>query len=157
MKTIIKTSIKTVLLTVVCGLMLHGCASLNPFSFLEEKPQLEVNANVGKNVNQDKATVKVETGKTEQTADRISNDTKNVYTAGTVNQIAERIPPYIIILLVLAFGWCIPDPTVCYKGVKYVIGDIANHLIITPIRAVANFILALFGRNKTSEGPRESN
>jgi len=149
-------SLRLLVIIVTCSIALAGCSSLSPFGFLEKKPQLEVNANVGKNVTQDKATVKVETGKTEQTADSISNDTKNVYTARTVNQVTEQIPPYIIGLLILAFGWCIPDPTKCYTGVKYVIGDIANHFIVVPVRAIANFILALFGRNTSKLGGRKN-
>jgi len=135
---------KKFILVCILLMLTPSCSSLNPLSFLNDDPKLEVNANVGKNVEQEKSKIKVETGTSNQTADTISNDT--TYQAKTVNQITQDIPPYIIGLLILGFGWIIPDPRICYNGVKWIIKDIAGALIITPIKAVADFILKLRGK-----------
>lgn len=116
-----------------------GCSSLGSLgSLFSEKPKIEANVNVGKNVKQDKSQIKIETGTTEQTADNISNDT--AYTADTVNQITQDIPPYIIILLVLGFGWLIPDPLQTYRGLKFLLYDITQSFIVLPIKGVFSLI-----------------
>lgn len=127
------------LLVIVClSIALTGCSALSGIgSLLGKKPSIEVNANVGKNVKQEKAQVKVETGKTEQTADVISNDTS--YTAESITQITQSIPPYIIGLLILGFGWLIPDPMHCYKAIKFLLWDITKGLVITPGKAIIRF------------------
>jgi hypothetical protein len=123
-----------------------GCASLNPLDLLTEKPAVEVNANVGENVKQDNSTVKVEQGKTEQTADSISNDTK--YEAGVVNQITQNIPMEYVILVMLLAGWSIPTPRECYDGAKWLIVDVFDTLIKKPIKGIADFLLLLLGRER---------
>lgn len=115
-----------------------GCSSLGGLgSLFGKKPQIEVNANVGKNVKQNKSQVQIETGKTEQTADHISNDT--AYTAQTVNQLTQNIPPYIILLLVLGFGWLIPDPLTSYRGFKFLLYDITQSFFVVPGLALLKF------------------
>lgn len=118
--------------------LISGCSALGGVgAFFGKKPSIEVNANVGKNVKQEKAQLKVETGKTEQTAENISNDTS--YQAKTINQITQDIPPYIIVLLILAFGWIIPDPSVCYKGFKFIVYDVTQSFFVVPGKAIINF------------------
>lgn len=116
-----------------------GCSSLGSLgSLFSEKPKIEANVNVGKNVKQDKSQIKIETGTTEQTADNISNDT--AYTADTVNQITQDIPPYIIILLVLGFGWVIPKPLETYEATKFVLCDVVHSFIVLPIKGFFNLL-----------------
>ena len=132
------------LVIVVC-LLTTGCSSLGGLgAFFGKKPSIEVNANVGKNVKQDKNQVKIESGKTEQTADQISNDTS--YQAKNITQITQDIPPYIIILLVLGFGWLIPDPLACYKGFKFLVYDMTQSFFVVPGKAIIRFF---------SWGPKE--
>jgi hypothetical protein len=128
------------------SLVFGGCAALDPLSILKEKPSLEVNANVGKNVKQEKSVVSVEQGATSQTADEISNDTS--YTADTVNQITKNVPIEYLLIMVLLGGWCIPSPKETYNGTKWLITDILKSTIYNPTKGIANFILALFGREK---------
>ena len=91
--TMTKTIRYLILATMITALT--GCSALSGMSSLfGKKPSVEVNANVGKNVKQEKSQVKIETGKTEQTADNISNDTS--YQAKTITQITQDVPPYII-------------------------------------------------------------
>lgn len=138
--------IRVSLLIILC-VMITGCSTLGVVgSFFGKKPSIEVNANVGKNVKQDKSQIKIETGKTEQTADTISNDVS--YKAKTINQITQNIPPYIIGLLILAFGWVIPDPIHCYKAIKFLIYDITNSFFVVPGKAILRFFMSLFGREK---------
>jgi hypothetical protein len=139
-----KTYIKSTVLAL--SLIFGGCAALDPLSILKEKPSLEVNANVGKNVKQEKSVVSVEQGATSQTADKISNDTS--YTADTVNQITKNVPIEYLLIMVLLGGWCIPSPKETYNGTKWLITDILKSTIYNPTKGIANFILALFGREK---------
>lgn len=132
------TNYKKYLILAAIITTLTGCSALSGLgSMFGKKPSIEVNANVGKNVKQEKAQVKIETGKTEQTAENISNDTS--YQAKTINQITQDIPPYIIALLILGFGWLIPDPMQCYKGVKFLIYDITNSFFVVPGKAILRF------------------
>jgi hypothetical protein len=122
-----------------------GCSMIpSPLDLLTpDKPSIELNANVGKNVEQDKSVIKIESGQTtKQEAETISNDTS--YKAETVQQITEHIPPWILGLLILFAGWVIPDPSKCVIGVKSVLHDV----IVKPITGIANFILMLFGREQ---------
>lgn len=132
------TNYKKYLILAAIITTLTGCSALGSMgSFFGKKPSIEVNANVGKNVKQEKSQVKIETHKTEQTAENISNDTS--YQAKTINQITQDIPPYIIGLLILGFGWLIPDPMQCYKGVKFLIYDITNSFFVVPGKAIIRF------------------
>ena len=126
-------------LVIIClSIALTGCSALGSVgSFFGKKPSIEANVNVGKNVKQEKAQVKVETGKTEQTADVISNDTS--YQAKTITQITQSIPPYIIGLLILGFGWLIPDPWKCYQGFKFLVYDITQSFFVVPGKAIIRF------------------
>ncbi len=118
--------------------LISGCSALGGIgSFFGKKPSIEANVNVGKNVKQDKSQIKVETGKTEQTADNISNDTS--YQAKTITQITQDIPPYIIALLILGFGWLIPSPMECYRGFKFLVYDITQSFFVVPGKAIIRF------------------
>lgn len=130
-------TIRYAMLTVICITAFTGCSSSIVKALAGDKPSVEANVNVGKNVKQDKAAVKIETGTTAQTADNISNDTS--YKAKTINQISQDVPPYIIILLVLAFGWLIPDPLQTYKGFKFLLYDITQSFFVVPGKAVLRF------------------
>lgn len=142
MKTLSKTFSFVIML-----LFVSSCASLNPLSVLQPDPKLEVNANVGKNVEQEKNQVKVEAGnsETKQEAEKITND--NNYTADKIENITQNIPLEYMLILALFAGWAVPTPKECYFGVKAVVGDILTTFIVTPIKGVAKFILQLFGRN----------
>ena len=132
---------KTYQLVIICFL-LGSCSSINPLSVFTPKPQLEVNANLGKNVEQDKSMIKVENGKTEQKADAISNDTE--IKAETINNIANKLEWWqwlIILALILTV-----DATTIYTGIKAVLVD-ALQLIVVPCKAFRDFVLALFGKS----------
>ena len=134
--TMTKTIKYLILATMITALT--GCSALSSFgSAFTKKPSIEVNANVGKNVKQEKAQLKIETHKTEQTAENISNDTS--YQAKTITQITQDIPPYIIGLLILGFGWLIPDPMQCYKGFKFLVYDITQSFFVVPGKAFIRF------------------
>lgn len=137
------------LLIVVLALSLQSCASLNPISALAGKPSIEANVQAAKNAEQEKNVVKLEQGNTEQKADTISNDTS--YQADVVNQITKNIGPFELMLIFfggLFIGWLLPDPPRVWQGVTVVIKDIFNGLVVNPFRGLANFILALFGREQ---------
>lgn len=135
--------------------LLGGCAltDLNPF----DEPKLEVNAAVGKNVKQEKAQIKVETGK--QEAERISNDTSQ--TAETIRNVTQNVPTTLLIVMVglisLFAGWAIPTPgdtgrwfrsvvIDVYGGVKVVVRDVLS-LVVTPVRGFGDWVLRLLGRS----------
>jgi len=126
-----KTYILVLMVTI-----LSGCATLNPLSAFSEKPSLEVNAQVAKNAEQEKSTIKVENEGTKQTADKISNDTK--YSAESIQQITNQMPMWMFGIVILMAGWAIPTPKECANGLVSV--------ITIPFRGLANFILLLFGR-----------
>ena len=119
---------------------------MNPLALLSEKPSVEVNANIGENVKQEKSTLKLEQGKTEQTADEISNDTK--YEADVINQITENVPIEYLLIMVLLAGWAVPAPKECYNSAKWLVVDVFQTIVVVPIKGVANFTLLLLGRNK---------
>jgi hypothetical protein len=122
-----------------------GCSMIpSPLDLLTpDKPSIELNANVGKNVEQDKSVIKIESGQTtKQEAEAISNDT--AYNADTIQQVTEHIPPWILGLLILFAGWVIPDPSKCVVGVK----SILSNIFVVPLKGFANFILLLFGKEK---------
>jgi len=132
------TNFKKYLVLVALITALTGCSALGGLgSLFGKKPSTEVNANVGKNVKQEKAQLKVETGKTEQTAENISNDTS--YSAKTITQITQDIPPYIIALLILGFGWLIPSPMECYRGFKFLVYDMTQSFFVVPGKAIIRF------------------
>ena len=123
--------------------VMTGCATLNPISALTDTPKLEVNAQIAKNAEQDKSVVKVESGKTEQKADTISNDVK--YTADTVQQISNQMPMWMFATVMILAGWAIPTPKECLLGLGIVLNG-AGKVVAAPFKGVANFILMLFGR-----------
>lgn len=123
-------------------LILPACQSFNPLDLA--KPQVELNANVGENVKQEKSQIKVEQGKTEQTAETISND--NAYKADTITQITEHIPSEVLFLLILFAGWVIPSPGETYRGMTSLVGGIWTALIVSPVRGFGNFLLKLLNR-----------
>tara|TARA_R110000803_G_scaffold5230_5_gene17344 strand:+ start:2922 stop:3371 length:450 start_codon:yes stop_codon:yes gene_type:complete len=132
---------------------LMGCSSLGGLgAMFGKKPSIEANVNVGKNVKQDKSQIKIEAGKTDQTADSISNDTS--YQAKTITQMTQNIPPYIIILLVLGFGWLIPDPLQSYKGFKFLVYDVTQSFFVVPCKAVMRFF-NIGHNNKTPKQDKE--
>jgi len=146
MKYKIALDYKNFMVVIILGLLMStcsGCSTLGPLSsvLMGKKPSIEANVNIGKTVDQEKNNIKVEQGKTEQTADQISNDTS--YQAKTITQITQDVPPYIIGLLILGFGWLIPEYEKCYSGVKWVLYDIVHGLIVNPIKGITNFILEL--------------
>lgn len=138
------------LIFIALGLILFmpGCSSLNPLSMFAKKPSIEVNANIGKNVKQDKSMLKVETGTTNQNADQISNDTS--YQADTVNQITNNLTPLQLLIMIIMAGAALPSFKEMYAGLKVVVGDICQAFIIYPITAIANFVLVLRGKEKKS-------
>lgn len=120
---------------------LGGCAltDLNPF----DEPKLEVNAAVGKNVKQEKAQIKVETGK--QEAERISNDTAQ--TAETIRNVTQNVPLEFMLLFALLAGWAIPDPKKCATGLYIGVTGVWSALIVTPVRGFGDWVLRLLGRS----------
>ena len=117
---------------------LTGCSALGGIgSFFGKKPSIEANVNIGKNVKQEKAQVKVETGKTEQTADVISNDTS--YKAKTVNQITQDMPPWMFLIVIGLAGLAI-------DGKGFIVQ--ARSDVKGVIKFPFNFILGLLGREK---------
>lgn len=129
------------LIVIVMLSSLGGCAltDLNPF----DEPKLEVNAAVGKNVKQEKAQIKVETGK--QEAERISNDTAQ--TAETIRNVTQNVPLEFMLLFALLAGWAIPDPKKCATGLYIGVTSVWNALIVTPIRGFGDWVLRLLGRS----------
>jgi hypothetical protein len=124
-----------------------SCAALDPLSILKpDKPSLELNANVGKNVEQEKNNIKLEQGNKEvkQEAEVISNDTS--YTAEKIETINQDIPMEYMILLVFVAGWAIPDIKQTFKGLEYVIEKTLHSFLVRPFKGIADFVLKLFGR-----------
>ena len=156
---------KRLLLSLILCFSVISCASLNPLDILNpDKPSLEVNAQVGKTNEQEKNNIKVESGKQEikQEADKISND--HNYKADTIENITQQFSKEVLYLVLALIGiviflggWAIPPPKEClvaietllkktYLGIKFVISDILFTFILTPIKAIADFILKLFGK-----------
>ena len=126
---------------------LTSCASFNPLDVLNPaKPSLEVNAQVGKTNEQEKNNIKVEDRKTEvkQEADKITNDTN--YTAEKIENITQGMSKLELIMFALLAGWAIPSPAKTVGFAKRVISDTINILVVTPIKAIADFILKVLGR-----------
>lgn len=127
--------------------LIASCASLDPLDVLNPtKPSLEVNAQVGKTNEQEKSNIKVEEGKTEvkQEADSISND-KN-YNADKIENIVQGMSKFELALFTLLAGIAIPSYKVLYGGIKTIISDTFNNVIVYPIKGIAGFILKLLGR-----------
>lgn len=124
------------LLLALALLLLPACSTLNPFDVLTDKPSLDISANVGENVSQEKSNIKLETGRTEQTADEISNDT--AYNADSIQNITNQMPPWMFFVMVFLAGWAIPDYKICFCGL--------GKTIKAPFIGTANFILKLLGR-----------
>lgn len=133
---------KSIPLLILALLFVPACASFNPFDLA--KPQVELNANVGENVKQEKSQVKVEQGKTEQTADSITNDTS--YTADEITQVTEHIPVWFIVLALILAGWVIPTPGQTVRGVTSLVKGLWSALIVSPVRGFGDFLLKLLNR-----------
>lgn len=135
------------IIVITCMLFfMPGCSALNPLSMFTKKPSIEVNANVGKNVKQDKSVLKVETGTTNQNADQISNDTS--YKADTVNQITNNLTPLQLLIIVIMAGAALPSFKEMYQGLKVIITDTLQAFIVKPITAIADFVLLLMGKER---------
>lgn len=133
---------KSIPLLILALLFVPACASFNPFDLA--KPQVELNANVGENVKQEKSQVKVEQGKTEQTADSITNDTS--YTADEITQVTEHIPDWFIVLALILAGWVIPTPGQTVRGLTSLVKGLWSALIVSPVRGFGDFLLKLLNR-----------
>lgn len=107
-------------LILTSALFITSCASLNPLDMLSSKPSIEATANVGKNVDTEKNTIKVESGN--QNADTITN-TENT-TASKIENVTNNVPIQYLLLTALMAGWAIPSPKETYKGVKQVLVDL---------------------------------
>ena len=131
-------------------LLLPAC-SLTPFDAFSDKPQ--INANVGKNVEQEANTAKVEVGKEEvnqeinQEAEQISNDTNQTQTADVIENITQQLPNNIIYLLaglvvVIVFmaGWAIPDPKQTGKGLRVLVIDLYKGIRFVAADQVAGLL-----------------
>jgi uncharacterized protein YcfL len=126
------------------ALSLCSCSALDAMNILNpDKPSVEVNANVGKNVEQEKSNIKIEQGtkQVKQDADTISNDT--AYKADVINQITQNIPVEYIIIMVFLGGWAIPSFSSCVKATKDFTADVLKSLVVNPIKGLASFILQL--------------
>lgn len=120
-------------------LVLSGCASMNPLSVFTPKPQ--VNAQVGKENQQEVNTAKIESGTTNQKAEKISND-QNQQADKIVNIVKDLDTTTLIILVVLA-GAALPSFREMYNAFKAVVGDVLNCFIVVPCKAIRDFILEL--------------
>jgi len=99
---------KKLIIIALMSFSLQSCSNLNPLDLINpEKPSLEVNANVGKNVQQEKSNIKVESGSktVKQDAEVISNDIKTDIKADIVNQITNNVTTTHIILFGLMCGF----------------------------------------------------
>lgn len=133
-------------LILISALLLTSC-SMTPLDLLKPSSGIETNVALGKDVQTEQSTVKVESGNTEtkQTADTIENGKQE---ASNIKNITQNVPiEYLLILAILA-GWAIPDPKKCYQGIRLVASEIFTNVIKSPIKGLANFTLALFGREK---------
>lgn len=143
---------KKVALTFVLLFTLGGCAATDLIGMITpDKPSIEANANVGKNVEQEKSTVKMENGNTtnKQEAESISNDTK--YEAQSIQQITNDVPPWMFGLIILLAGWAIPTPKECFAMLKGIVGSVSAPMrrgVTTVFKGSANFVLLLFGKER---------
>jgi hypothetical protein len=146
------------ILLLMVSLGFSGCSSFNPLSILQpNKPAVEVNAQVGKTNEQEQNNIKLEQGKTEQTADTISNDTS--YKADVVNQIVNGLTWWQLVAIIVLAGVALPSWKELgygvkltlvegYKGVRFVLADILQ-LLVVPVKGVRDFLLSLFGKSST--------
>lgn len=140
---------KNVVATILFISLIQGCSTLNPLKILNDKPSIEVSAQVAKNAEQEKSLIKLESGNTEQKADSISNDT--AYQAEVFNQITNSLTALQLGIICLLAGWAIPDPIRCYSAFKYVVVDVFKG-VSYPFKALANFILEVINGNKPTKG-----
>lgn len=126
-----------VILVMLLGLLTGSCASLNPLDIINpDKPSLEVNAQVGKNNEQEKSNIKVESGKKEvrQEAERISND--KIYAADKIENVIQGMSLIEFLIVLCLAGVALPNWKDLYIGVKTVIGDVWGAVVVTPAKAV---------------------
>jgi hypothetical protein len=152
-----KNTTAVLIIVLIVILFLQGCSSLlNPLDVFKEEPKIETNVQLGKSNESESNKLKLEqSGDTvRQDAENISNDTS--YQADVVNQITKNLGFWELALLVVCAGFAIPSykevangtvavTTVAYKGLKIVIADILN-LIVIPVKGIRDFILTLFGK-----------
>lgn len=117
-------------------MFLTSCSVMDAARILDpNKPSLEVSAQVGKTNNQEKSTVKVESGdKVQQDAESISND--NHYVAETIENVTKSMSAFELVCLVLFAGLAIPSAGQLYTAFKTVVGDFFSAFLIKPIKTV---------------------
>lgn len=121
---------------VITLLLISGCSAFNPLSLLDDGPKLEIKTNIGKTVKSEDSTLKIETGKTEQVADKIENGKQE---ANLIENITQEMPPWMFLVIIGLAGVAIDG-----KGaIKSVREDIRG-----VVKFPFNFILMLFGRDK---------
>jgi hypothetical protein len=122
--------------------LISGCASLgggvvDALNPLKDDKGIDVTAQIGKNNDSEKSTVKVESGTTKQNADKITNDT--AYNDSVVNQITNNLEPWQMAILVLCAGAALPSFREMYVGAKVVVSDVLGALVVYPVKSVANY------------------
>lgn len=111
-------------LSILCSITLLTSCAITDF-LLPSNPSVEVNALAGKNVEQEKALAKVETGTTKQNADNISNDV----TADSVNYFSNEGSMFQYVLIGLL---------VYFSGVAG----------LRPFKAIGKYLKSFFNKNK---------
>ena len=129
---------------------LQGCALTNPLDMFSEKPKIETNVALGKNVQTEKNHLKLEQGTTNSKQEAkdggiIENGKQE---ADVIKNITQNVPIEYLGLIVLLAGWAIPSPRETGKAIKALTTEVIGGIVVTPIKGVANFILSLFGREK---------
>ena len=137
---------KKLLSATLLALFLTSC-SLTPFDVLTPKPSVEVNAAVGKNVEQEKSLAKIESGKVEtnQEAETISNDTTTTVQGDSIQNIVNGMTWWEKLIAIVCIGAALPSFKEMYQGVKVVVGDILQTFIVYPAKSIADFLLKLKG------------
>ena len=127
---------------------LQGCALTNPLDMFSEKPKIETNVALGKNVQTEKNHLKLEQGTTNSKQEakdggKIENGKQQ---ADVIKNITQNVPLEYLAFMILLAGWAIPSPKETYSGLKVLTGEIVSGIVISPIKGIANFILKLFNR-----------
>lgn len=152
-------------MAIVMCFTLQGCVLTNPMDWIsDDKPKIETNVQLGKTNNHEQNTGKVENGNTTnnqeakdggviknggqevQSGGKLENGKQEAQDGGVIKNITQNIPIEYLLIVVLLAGWAIPSPKETYNGVKVVIGEVFNGIIVSPLRGLANFTLKLFNR-----------
>ncbi len=128
---------------------LEGCALTNPLDMFSEKPKIETNVALGKNVQTEKNHLKLEQGTANSKQEakdggKIENGNQQ---ADMIKNITQNIPVEYLLIMVLIAGWAIPNPSQCYTSIKVIVSDIFTHALKLPLKGMCNFVLLLFGRD----------